>query len=188
MKTLAAIALLLLALPVHADTLIGLFADESGDQCWADIEPYVEIELHVLVFLDSYDIYGGLTAAEFRLENWPGNPGYPLGMVTANWNTDLLLGELDDDFSIAFSEPLQGSIVELGTLTLQMFSEDWIEDGQEVVVGPGYDCDCIVVVDGLFEIYEARGLQFTFNCEEACSCIPGATPIESSWSHIKGLY
>ncbi|MBC8366019.1 hypothetical protein H8E52_01275 [bacterium] len=188
MKTLAALAILILALPACADSLIGLFADEGGDQCWASIEPYVEIELHVLVFLDPYDFYGGLTAAEFRLENWPGNPGYPLGMVTANWNSDLLLGELDDDFSIAFSAAQPGPIVELGTLSLQMFSEDWIEDGQQIVVGPGNDCSCIVLVDELFEIYDADGLQFTFNCEELCSCIPGGTPIQSNWSHIKSMY
>jgi len=188
MKTFAAIALLLLALPAAADSLIGLFADETGEQCWADITPYVEIELHLLAFLDSGDFGAGLTAAEFRLENWPGNPGYPLGSVTATWNSDLILGDLETDFSIAFDSPQHGPVVELGRLRLQMFSEGWIEDGLQVVAAKGDQCGCLVMVDENYELVDAQGLQFTFNCEQPCSCLSGSMPLQSNWSRVKSLY
>jgi len=80
--------------------------------------------------------------------------------------------------------------VELGTVNLQMFSEAWITDVHQVVVGAGAGLDngLIVVVVELFEMYDAKGLQLTFNCEEICSCIPGGTHIQSNWSHIKSIY
>ncbi len=189
MKTLVAIAVLMLALPCGATSLIGLFADDNGDQCWADITPYgVEIELHLLAFLDSGDFNEGLTAAEFKLKNWPGNDGYPLGSIEEHWSSDLLIGDLETDFSIAFGSPQAGPIVELGRLKIQMFSENWIEDGLQIIVENGDDCSCLVLINEIFELVEAEGLQFTFNCEGSCSCIPGSTPLHSSWSRVKSLY
>jgi len=189
MKKLAMTALFaVLALAARADSLIGIFADEEGDRCWATLTPFVETRLHVLVFLDDHDMEGGLTAAEFALEGWPRNSGYPMGAITEHWNSDLVLGTVYDDFSIAFSEPQAGPVVELGSLSVQLFSPDWIGNDHAVIVVEGSDCDCLVVVDDLFELHEARGLQFTFNCTGSCSCLPGVVQGASSWSAVKSMF
>jgi hypothetical protein len=185
MKKLLVIAALALALPCSATSLIGLFADEYGEQCWSDITPYVEVELYLLAFLDSDDFNGGLTAAEFKLKNWPVGPS---GHVEEIWRSTLLIGDLESDFSIAFYEAQPGPIVVLGRLKFTMFAEDWIEEGLQITVVNGNDCDCLVMVNEIFDIVEAGGLQFTFNCDGDCSCLPGNTPIQSSWSRVKSLY
>jgi len=188
MKILAAIAILVLALPVLAESYIGLFADEYGDRCWANIEPFVEVRIHILVFLDSGDLSGGLTAAEFRLENWPGDPGYPLGDTSIEWSSDLVLGQIDENLTIAFSSPQPGPVVKLAGITLQMYSNDWMEEGYRILVDEGLEDGLCAVVNDMFEIFDATGMQFTFNCDPPCSCRPGYNPADSNWSEVKNLY
>ncbi len=175
--------------PGIAQGLIGIFADDVwGSECHAPIEEYVPMMVHVMAVVPDID---AVTAAEFRIANYPGNPGYPIGSAYEYWNSDLIIGDITWDFSIAFSEPQPGPLIHLGSIEFTMFDPTWILDDWIMTVGEGADCECLVVVDADFEIVDVMGGQFTFNCTDPswcyCSWFPTATH-ESSWSAIKQLF
>jgi hypothetical protein len=136
------------------------------------------------------NVPGGITAAEFSIFNYPGNPGYPTGTATEAWDSDLVIGDVTWDFSIAFTEPVYGDFAHLGTIEFQSFDDLWIGADYVMSVAPGNDCECLVVVDDIFEIVNVEGGMFTFNCTTGeCVCIEGPTATgDSSWSAVKALF
>ncbi len=188
MKKLMVALLMLTAMTSFASAdFIGIFTDENGTDCHADIIEYEPLVVHVMAYIPN--VPGGITAAEFSIANYPGNPGYPTGTATETWDSDLVIGDVTWDFSIAFSEPIYGPFAHLGAIEFLMFDPLWIGEDYIMTVAPGNDCACLVVVDDLFEIVDVDGGQFTFNCvQTSCLCLEDTATQDSSWSAVKSLF
>jgi len=182
MKKLLIIALMLMATSSLASPSIGLYADTGATTRFAGINPYVPLNLYVIaIWPTESPLNGGITAAEFKIDNLPANLNYPWGTVTTHHTTDLVIGDLWTDYSAAWSTP-QGAgagMFEIARVEFLMFDPSWIPAGHVSTIAPGDDCDCLVLVDNLFEIYTAVGLPFYFSAVAAD---------ETSWSEIKSLY
>jgi len=183
MKKLLTLALLLVAASAFTqNAYIGLYADTGATTRFAGIAPYTPLDTYLIAIVpDTGPISGGITAAEFKMENWPSNPGYPVGNITITATSDLVLGGLDTDYSIAWAEPqgAGGGLVLIATVNFLMFDAGWIPQGHVTTPVAGDDCACLVVVDNLYEIHNAIGLPFYFSATAAD---------ESSWSQVKSLY
>jgi len=188
MKKLMVALLMLAAMSSFAlaQDFIGVFTDESGTVCDAELIEYVPVVLHVMAYIPSHP--GGITAAEFMIANLPPNDGYPIGQITADWDTDLVIGDVTYDISLAFSTPVFGPFAHLGTLEFLMYDPAWVGADYVFTVAPGLDCDCLVVVDNLYDAFEVMGGQFTFNCTDVCYCIVPTATDETSWSAVKSLF
>ncbi|MBN2171624.1 MAG: hypothetical protein JW819_09940 [Candidatus Krumholzibacteriota bacterium] len=190
MKKLMLALLLLVAMSslASAENYIGLFADVDGTYCYGDVEVGVPLVVHVMAMLDP-DIEG-ITAAEFRIDNYPGNPGYPIGITTPTWDSPLTVGTLDWGFSIAFSIPQPGPIVHMGTIEFLAFDPTWIAGELVMEVVETNDSGNLVVVDFDYNTIPVSGGQYTFNClvPENCPCIVGVPTQDSSWGSVKALY
>lgn len=189
MKKLMVALLMLAAMSSFAlaQDFIGIFADVEGTTCDAAIVEYAPVVVHVMAYIPN--VPGGITAVEFMIDNYPGNPGYPTGTATPAWDSDLVIGDVSFDISIAFSEPQYGPYAHLGTIEFLMFDPAWIGDDYVMTVAPGMDCECLVVVDDLFEIVDVMGGQFTFNCTTGeCLCLQGTATEDTSWSAVKALF
>jgi len=176
----------------QAETVIGVFADEGGTICDAAVVPYVATNIYVVAKWDpGSGLDNGITAAEFKLAGLPENAGYPIGMVTVHNTTDLIIGDLWTDYSAAWSVPMGAGAGMFVICRIEILSFDagWIGPDADVVVSPGDTCDCLVLVDSLFEVHEAVGGLFTFNCSAPpCECYPNTAAQESNWSSVKALF
>ncbi|MBC8365814.1 hypothetical protein H8E52_00240 [bacterium] len=185
------LTILSLAGAAQADTVIGLFADEDMNSCDAALIPYVPTLLYVVAYWDAGPLDDGITAAEFKLDGLPQSDGYPLGTVTVNHTTDLVIGSVWTDYSAAWSEPqgVGAGQFTVCSLELLMFDTIWVGVDQEVVVSPGNDCDCLVLVDAMFDVHDAVGGLFTLNCSAPpCNCFPPVATESTSWSNVKSLF
>lgn len=182
-------AFLLAALPVLGTPIIGIYADEAASICDVDVVAYVPVDVYVVAHWTGEEVPGGMTACEFKLENFPQNVGYPTGQVTVTHTTDLVIGTLWTDYSAAWSTP-QGAgagIYTIASIEILAFDAEWIGADHVSVVAPGDDCDCLNIVDANFDIVDAVGQQFTFNCSTPpCSCETAAEA--STWSSVKALF
>jgi hypothetical protein len=169
---------------------IGIFADDAGTTCDQDFDGFmVETMIYIMAYIPSFP--GGITAAEFSMANVPENLGFPYGDADVYWNTDLVIGDWAYDVSLAFTNPLMGPFALLGWIELVNYEQDvvWIGDDHVIEVLPGQDCQCLVIVDHLYETYEVAGGHFTFNCTGECYCIDDPTATEdTSWSAVKSLF
>jgi hypothetical protein len=187
MKKLMVALLMLAAMTSLASAdFIGIFADDQGVECQAAIVAYEPLVVHVMAYIPN--VPGGITAVEFSVANYPGSPGYPTGTATPAWDSDLVIGDISFDISIAFSEPQYGPFAHIGTIEFLMFDPAWIGNDHVMAVAPGNDCECLVVVDDLFEIIEVDGGIFTFNCTGTCVCLEETATQDSSWSAVKSLF
>ncbi len=135
-------------------------------------------------------IEGGITAAEFKIDNLPTNDGYPSGTVTVTPTSDLVIGDLWWDFSIAWAEPVgvDDHFAIIAEIELLMFDPTWIGSDRWIQIAPGDDCGCMVLVDSNFEIVDIDwGDVMILNCEVNCADCMTATAV-SSWSEIKLLF
>lgn len=189
-KVIVVAAMMLFAGIASAD-VIGVFADDMAGACTANIMPYTPINIYVMAILtETFD--GGITAAEFKIDNWMGSPGYPTGTATVTATSDLVIGGLGTDYSIAWSAP-QGAgygMVLIATVNILMFDANWIGPDYMIRVAAGDDCGCLVTVDDLFETHDAQGGLFWFNCTapEQCICLEETATQDSSWSAVKSLF
>ncbi len=103
--------------------------------------------------------------------------------------SDLVIGDLWWDFSIAWSEPVGAGLgyAVIAEIELLMFDPAWIGSDRWLQVAPGYDCDCLVLVDSMFDTHDAWGDTMILNCNADCWMCLTATA-ESSWSEVKLLY
>jgi hypothetical protein len=187
----AALAILaaaaVLSAPARAgEPFVGLFTDAYGNACNATIQVFQPVIVHVLTDLSGSSVTS-ITAAEFRIENWPGNPGYPVGQVTERWDSNLVIGRLAEGFSIAFQEPVSGPLLHLGELELMAFDDGWIGADRLLHVAPALDSGSLVVVDEAYEEIPARGGWFLFNGTSEVDCEGGMSE-ELRWGQVKSLY
>jgi hypothetical protein len=189
-KVIVITAMMLVAGFASAD-VIGIFADDMGTDCTVEATPYLAFDIYVMAILTD-TFAGGITAAEFAVPDFPVNAGYPVGLVGFEWTSDLLIGDIYTDFSIAWGAPVGAGagLVLIGTINITPFDPMWLGVDNVVTVMPGDACDCLVTVDDIFEIHDAQGGMFWFNCtdEEACICLEETATAESSWSSVKALF
>ena len=96
----------------------------------------------------------------------------PLGpcAYTAEWNTDLIIGEVGTGISLAFSPPLSGPTAHLGTLHITCFEP--LADEYRLCVMGHEDSALLIVVDGNFNTHNAEGMAHRFNTDipSWCGC------------------
>ena len=187
MRILAGMILCLAAATAVAMPTIGIYAEESAEVCEVDIQGGENRQVWILVLLDSSEFSGGITAAEFRIDNLPAEGGYPLGVISPSWTSGVTVGDIFTDFSIAWTSPQYPPIVVVGSVVFQAFDANWIGDQHVMTVAEGGICGCIVVVDDFFQEHEAFGGRFTFNCDYDCGC-GGFQSTASDWGQVKTLY
>jgi len=189
-KVIVVVAMMLFAGIASAD-VIGVFADQQAATCTINIMPYAPVDIYIMAVLtETFD--GGITAAEFKVDNWLGNPGYPTGSTTVYPTSDLVIGGLGTDYSIAWSTPegAGNGLVLIARVNVLMFNAGWIGPDYMLRIVEGDDCLCLVTVDDLFETHVAQGGLFWFNCTnpELCICLEETATQDSSWSAVKSLF
>ena len=145
--------------------LIGLYTEPApwGDQ-EADVIPYTPLNIYIVASWDTWDFTGGITAAEFKIDNLPHNIGYPTGTVTVNHTTDLIIGDLWTTYSAAWDSPQGSGVFAIASIELMAFDASWITGNHicEVTHADDYPYN-LAVVDAVFDIYQAQGGIFTLN-------------------------
>ena len=188
-KLLTLLLLAALVVPASAEVFIGIYTDEDPGASATDytIVPYAEFTLYVVAHWSPGEVGEGITAAEFNILNLPVDAGYPIGLVGIEYPSDLIIGDLYTDLSIAWPAPVGGaeSRATIATITITPFDPEWIPQDIKMFVQHGDACFCLVVVDDLFEIIDANGRGFTLNCTDECDF---TASYESSWSTLKSAF
>jgi hypothetical protein len=150
---------------------IGLFADPAGEQCFTDLVPGASSTIYILAKVPNLGV-GGITVAEFRVDNLPPNDDPPVGYWTVEWNSTLVIGDIEEGVAIAFSTPQIGDIVELGRITLEPQSDSWVAENHMVSVEESHSSGQLVLVDHEFVTHEVPGGDLTLNCTnpDMCTC------------------
>lgn len=182
----ALLALALMSSVAGAESWIGMFADDAATICDAEIGPGVPVDAFLYAVIDPSDFPNGITAAEFRLDNYP-EAGAD-GMISESFSSPVNIGTLGWDFSIAWSSPQAPGNVHIGTLTFIAFTGNWIGADHLITVVEGNDCECLVVVDENYIQHDVGGGMFTFNCTGDCICYDGTASEETSWGAVKALF
>jgi hypothetical protein len=180
--------LLIISSHATAESYISLFADEQGTRCHTDLILGQPLILHVIAVLD--EPITALTAAEFRIRNWPTETGPTSGYILETWNTDLTMGDIEWGKSLAFDSPLPGPLAHLGTIQIMANSNDWLGADYEFIVSFSYVAENLVIIDENFETFEVAGGTFTFNCSTPgqCECLESVAVQKVSWGSLKALY
>ena len=194
MKTVIISLLVLMTFTASAgaqQSWIGMFAGDPSDPiCLADIAPGAPVPVYIVAVVSEYDFPNGITAAEFRVDNLPPN-GYEFGgIISETWSSEVTVGELGWDFSIAWVTPQPGPFVAIGQLDFLMLDPDWIGEDHVMKIREGNACECLVMVDELFLTQDVFGGWWTWNCTEYwfCPCIGWTAAQDSDWGAVKALY
>jgi hypothetical protein len=185
-KLMVALLLVLVSSSAFAQNpTIGIYEDMDYTICFGDLELYVQKAISVVAWLPP-DILG-VTAVEFKIDNLPSGAN---GIVTPAWNSDLVIGDPNWDISIAFPEAQPGPFVLIGTLSFLMIDVSWVGPDHVIMIQAGNDCDCLVIVDDVFNEHTADGGMYTFNCTnpDACDCFLETPTEDASWGSVKALY
>ena len=189
MKKMVTLAIILMvsASVGNAANVIGLFNDIGGTQCGSDLSAFQNRTLYVIAELDPS--VASITATEFSIWNFPQSNG--MGTITANWNTPLVIGNLETishRFAVAFPTAMTGPKVLLGSITFFSFSDQWLSNDHVMIVREAQDSGTLAVVDASFTTLAASGYSYTWNCTGVCDC-DYLTPVApTSWGAVKALY
>ena len=193
-KLLLSLALAALALsPAIAQVggSIGVYANTEASICYADIPVGAQTDIYIIALLtDPAIMASGITAAEFKIDNLPPSDYAQGGLITVTPSSEVVVGDLWTDFSIAWATP-QGSgtgVVPIATLGMLPFSPTWCGTDHLMQVVEGETCLCLALVDDAFVEWVGLGGSFWGNCSdiEQCACV---TPTqETSWSDVKSLF
>ena len=175
-----AVAALLLVAPHAARAICGAsliyFYDEDyyGDgfgDCGGELLPGAPLIVHVL--LESFDFPQSISEINFRVNDWIGSPGEPLGQVTEHWTADQVDGSLAEGITLHWEDglaPTGGNFYDLGYLEIEAYSADWVAAGHVVhptslqytdVEGWSYD--------GFDDGGDTWSSRFTFNGGDMCT-------------------
>ena len=149
---------------------IGLFVDLVATECDAPLGAGESVDVYILAVLPELG-QDGIVAAEFRVVGLPESG--PAGIWVVEWETDLVIGDIEDGIAIAFPEPLYGDVILLGTIHFHSFSDDWLGVDHLCAVDRTFWYEKLVVVNPLYEEIDVLGSSFTFNCgdPEGCECL-----------------
>lgn len=170
---------LLLCVPVWTQAQevvnhVGLYVNETASICQAPLQaPMESLTLKIIAVLP--ELSGGITAAEFRVDNLPPNDGAQGGIWSVNWNTNLVIGDIETGVALAFSPPVSGTYVELGEISFFSTTEHWPGPDHVMPVMPYTGQESVLVVDTDYIEHPAAGDTFTINCGDpgGCECLPG---------------
>jgi len=170
-----------------ADTYIGLFAVPHATHCYGNTEQYTTTTVHVVAWLDS-DWTGTVTACEFYIDNFP--VAGDQGVITADWNTPLVIGSVGYGIAMAFNPPLPGPLAYLGSIDFFTIDPAWIPADYVMAIRPSRQSGTLGLVNDQTELMIVPGGQYTFNCSNpnACDCLESVATEESSFSSVKALY
>ncbi len=185
MKKMMIALLLLVAISSIAsaqqDPFIGMYADDSAAVCHIDLPVYVTTSVY---FYASIGSIPAITAAEFSASNLPVAAD---ALVTPNWNTPLVIGDLGYGIALAFSPAVPGPDAFLGTVDFFALNDLGPDFVMEIMASN--DSGLLVVVDDVFETIPADGGMFTFNCGTGnCECEDTIATDDATISSIKALY
>jgi hypothetical protein len=184
------VALLLLTamsgVAVAQDPFIGIYAEDMGVICQANVTQYVPVPVYLIAYLPPS--IPGITACEFRIDNLPTSA---MAITTYNWNTSLVIGTADYGIALAFAPALPGPLAFLGSISffpLLDFGWDW-----RMTIMPSNDSGNLVVVDLDYnEVPCEPDHWLTFNCTgvlpDGCNCVPFTAAEDATWGQIKALY
>jgi hypothetical protein len=190
MKALLALAILL-ALPGAAA------ADYQPTQVW------------VGCLIPSWWGVDSINAAEFAIDHLP---DASMCQITAYWNTDLVIGDLETGIALAFVDPLEAPLAIFGHL--EFIAWEPFPDDYRLEVVPSEAGNLVIVDAGTWTEIPVQGGLHIFNptdaSDYACNAWVGdelclwttaealewcqdikvfTTPVdESSWSAVKALY
>lgn len=172
----------------ESGSFIGMFTSETGTACDLDLPVGSATNVYILASLNA-DGIPSLTACEFSVLNYPGNPGYPTAIVTPSWTTTLVIGSLaGGGISLAYETAQEAQIVLLGQIEFLVFDPTWIVGEYVMEIAPAAGQTYVNIVDAAYTTWWVNGGTFTFNCEEDCPCEPGVASQDASWTSIKALY
>ncbi|MCB1163163.1 MAG: hypothetical protein R3C71_03325 [Candidatus Krumholzibacteriia bacterium] len=187
-KLLMAFVVLTLATGVAtADTYIGMYAAPTATECYAGTSVYTATTVYFTAWVDT-DWSGEISAAEFYVENFPEAAG--MGVITENWNTDLVIGVISYGIALAFNPPLSGPLAALGSVDFFTTDANWIPADYSMYVRPSRASNGLLLVDTDGIEYQVGGGMFTFNCSNPtnCDCLEGVATDDANWSSVKALY
>ena len=191
MRKIVIVVAMMLAASMASAEMIGLYADEAATVCHATLMPGAPVPTYIIATLTQL-ADAGIVAAEFKIDGLPLN-GYEFGgMVTVIPTSDVVVGSLYEDFSIAWDAP-QGAgtgIVLIAQVDFLSFSPTWVGTDQLMQVVEGDVCNCLVVVDEVYVAHDALGGSFWGNCSnpEDCQCIEDTATQDASWGSVKALF
>jgi hypothetical protein len=167
---------------------IGLFSTPDGAECSAEIQPGSNTTIYILAIVPNH-AEEGITAAEFAVDGLPTSGYEEGGYWNVTWSSDLIIGEIELGVAIAFSNPVQGEVVELGQIHFNPITDNWVEADSMLEVVESWDAGYIAIVDHEYEIYLVLGGECTLNCSPGVNCDcdrPGFNliPPELIWGNI----
>ena len=181
-----------------SQSAIGVFVDEQGYYCTANIIPYVYLELNILVYNSPYDFpYTEVTGLEFSIQNLPTFNEYPHGMYEFEWFSEMTVGDLATGVRIDLDPPLDVSsfFTPIGTATFLEFDDAWMPDYHLICIGESdLGGGVILYPPNADPFFVERNGSFGFNWDtwEVLYCFDDYycfTPVKhQTWSAIKSLY
>ncbi len=157
---------------------IGIYSDMEAITEHTELTHYANTDIYVIALVNTDEVEEGLTAAEFKVGNYFDQTD-PV-VISEEWSSSLVVGDLSTDFAIAWTLPQPGPIVNIGTISVFLLDSSWPGSDYVLSVERGDECDCLTLVDEDFNIGEASGGVFT---------IYASTPAQkTNWSKIKTLY
>ncbi len=166
---------------------IGIWDNPVNGWCYATIYPYTPRVIYIVALFDDLS---SISRAHFNIDNYPGSPGYPLGLIEVIWHSDTVDGDLQTEINLHWNEPQSGPLVLLGTLEVLIFDPNWLGPDYYMQIGP-------ISTHGYPKLYDQEGHEyhvcsgdFYINCSSYdcwCSCIPDAAE-PSTWSQVKSIF
>ena len=184
-KLMIALLLLTVAVAASADgEFIGMSFDDQYTVCYGDAAGMVDVHFYAYLGAD----INAITAAEFRVENYPEVAG---AMAVPAWNTDLAIGSPDWGIALAFSPPVAGPYAYLGMITFIVMDPAYFGVDYLMEIMATNDSEVLIVVDENFVTIPVDGGLFTFNCSDPvlCPCYDaGTATLDANWGSVKALY
>lgn len=192
-----AAVLMLAASMASAENLIGMFGDQAATQCSKALPVFVPTDTYIIALLEDIEAVAG---AEFKLMNAP--LGGANGTLILDWYGALVIGNLYDGISLAYSTPIPGPLAVLGNVRFLMFNPVWVGTNYPMCVGPS-NAGNLIVADQNNQEIPVIGWCFVMNCVPGstiilpwggemhtgnCLCEEGIPTEDASWSAIKALY
>jgi hypothetical protein len=162
---------LMLAISANADfDRVGIYSDLAGTTCSVGVSPFVATTLYVVAHIPNQD--SGITGAEFKVDNWPGDPGYPEGDITLTILGDSSSGDIASGLVVSWDGPTGSSeqTVTIATIVVLPYSDTWIGSNYEMTVVAS-ESGALQLFDESESPFTVLGDHFTCNCSSDCDCL-----------------
>ena len=171
---------------VAQDPFIGIYAEDMGVICEANVTQYVQVPVYLIAVLPPE--MPGITACEFRIDNLPTSA---MALATYDWNTPLVIGTADYGIALAFSPALPGPLAALGSISFFPLT-GWPWDWRVEIMASNESGNLVVVDLDYNEVPCEPDHWLTFNCTGSlpggCYCVPFTVAVDATWGQIKALY